>query len=255
MRPIEELIIDYLDKNLEGPELARFQAELEQNPTLKEEVEELENLDQQIGNLETCPPSKDLGYKLAAMLDKSIEEDNGKVIVMKAKPWKKYMVAASILICGVLLGLFYKQQEMPNTIANSNNQQNKNIQYVSTLLDEPSPLKRIQGIKASGEKDLNHQMIDLLIRTMKTDLSSNVRLAAVKALGQYTGVDDVRQAFVEALASEKDPAIKIELINIFSQSKDKRALDPLNDVIQNESDLKFVKDEAQKGILFINNSY
>ncbi len=258
MRSIEEKMIDYLDGLMDSQEKEAFEQSLKEQTALMMELEELKSMTEDLHCLPEHQPSLELEQRFNEMLEEKISEETvskPKVVALGRTSWKNIGIAASILLCGILIGWFNYQEDVAHTTANVQLDQSK-MKYVNDLMEASSPMKRIQGIYESGKlSDPDKSMIKLLGNTLKTDPSSNVRLAAAKALSDLIDHEEVRVCLVEALAAEADASVKIELINILSNTRDKRAIDPLNQVIDNEDDLKFVKDEAQKGLLLINNTY
>ncbi len=258
MRSIEERMIDYLDGVMDGQEKQDFELLLQEQPALLIELEALQNIDDHLDCLPVHQPSLDLEQRFNDLLESTIDpktHSSPKVVSIGKTPWKNIGIAASILLCGMLIGWFnYQEEELPGMASVKPDQ--SQLKYVNDLMEAASPMKRIQGIYESGKlSDPDKSMIKLLGNTLKTDPSSNVRLAAAKALSDHIAHEEVRICLVEALAAEADASVKIELINILSNTRDKSIIDPLNQVIDNEDDLKFVKDEAQKGLLLINNTY
>lgn len=258
MRSIEERMIDYIDGTMESQEKQAFEEILKEQPSLMLELEEMSAMTETLEELPVHQPSLNLEQRFNEMIDKTINDEariEPKVVSINKHPWKKLGIAASILVCGMLIGWFNNQDGNVSTVANVQVDQSQ-VKYVNDLMEASSPMKRIQGIYESSKlSDPDKSMIKLLGNTLKTDQSSNVRLAAAKALSDLIEHEEVRVCLVEALAIEPDASVKIEIINILSNTRDQRAVDPLNQVIDNEDDLKFVKDEAQKGLLLINNTY
>lgn len=254
MRQKEEWIIDYLDGNLDEMELLVFKEKLSADPELMLELQQIQDMDEALAELPIQRPSQavsDTFYKF--LENENSVKPKGKVVSLGQ--WKNIGIAASILICGICIGFFNQESNVNTPGGTPVKVDSNNLSYVN-LLEESSPMKRIKGIHETNKvSNPTLSMIQLLGKTLKEDPSSNVRLAAAKALGNQLDYEEARICLVEALASEEDPSVKIEIINILSLTRDRRVIDPLNKVIENDNDMKFVKDEAQKGLLLINNAY
>jgi len=83
---------------------------------------------------------------------------------------------------------------------------------------------------------------------MNTDDNINVRVAAVEALGNFASNDRVRKALIESLGNQEFPAVQLKLITLMVQLQEKRAVEPLQNIINNNEVIPAVKDEAQYGI-------
>ena len=94
----------------------------------------------------------------------------------------------------------------------------------------------------------DNEIIQVMIKTMNEDESSNVRLAALEALSRWSNQNIVKEALMEALVNHKDPAFQITLINTLVEIQEKRALPYMENLINNTETLEAVKGEAQVGI-------
>lgn len=120
---------------------------------------------------------------------------------------------------------------------------------INSLEGQSSPSQRIAGVNASFKlKEADDEIITVLINTMKNDNNINVRLAAIEALYQFSSEERVKDAFVHALARQKEPVIQLTLINILVNLKENRAIDHMQKIIEDKQTIKSVKDEAQLGV-------
>ena len=75
-----------------------------------------------------------------------------------------------------------------------------------------------------------------------------MRIAAVEALGKFAANDRVRKALIESLGRQESPAVQLKLIALLVQLQEKRAVEPLQKIINNNEVIPAVKDEAKYGI-------
>ena len=68
------------------------------------------------------------------------------------------------------------------------------------------------------------------------------------ALEKFTTDDKVKNAFINSLGVQEDPTVTIALINILATIKEQNAIEPLEQLLNDEKHMQFVKDEAQVGI-------
>jgi HEAT repeat protein len=94
-------------------------------------------------------------------------------------------------------------------------------------------------------------LLKVLIQTLNEDPNVNVRMAALDGLRKFYQEPLVRKALIGSLAIQKDPVIQIYLIQILVEMKDKAAVQPLKQIIENEELIPAVKDEANMGILVL----
>jgi HEAT repeat protein len=84
---------------------------------------------------------------------------------------------------------------------------------------------------------------------MNEDPNTNVRLAALEALGKFKHEASVRRVLIESLAKQNDPVVQISLIQMMVDMKEKSIIGELEKLTQQKEILKAVKDEAYTGIL------
>jgi HEAT repeat protein len=75
-----------------------------------------------------------------------------------------------------------------------------------------------------------------------------VRIAAAEALFKFGNHDKVRKAFIKGLSNQADPVLQIKLIEMLVRLDEKRALPKFQEMIQEESQMKVVKQKAAQGI-------
>ena len=83
------------------------------------------------------------------------------------------------------------------------------------MMKVQSPTERIKAIRVNynqEQTDVDGKMIDVLTNVMFTDLSSNVRLAAVETWLNYIDRPDVRTALIKSIATEKDGGVKLAIV-------------------------------------------
>ena len=84
---------------------------------------------------------------------------------------------------------------------------------------------------------------------MNEDPNSNVRLAAMEALGKFSNEVRVRNALIQSLSTQKDPVVQIALIQLLVKMKEKSVVGQLEQMTKDATTMKAVKDEAYSGIL------
>ena len=252
MENYSERLIDYIDQTLSSAELIAMEVELDRNPELASELQGLKLMMGIISEDIVALPSDNLQSKFDKFLTSEIEEQKAKEKIRNqdtsstpAKTFNlsslyKYAVAAAVLLLvGVLVGRLYTQDK----------QMDKLSEDLYAMLEEKSTSQRIKAVNMSHDlEEPNHGILDALIKTMNTDKSSNVRLAAVTALEKFTTYDKVKNAFINSLGMQEDPTVTIALINILASIKEQNAIEPLEQLLNDEKHMQFVKDEAQVGI-------
>ena len=107
---------------------------------------------------------------------------------------------------------------------------------INTLKDHTAS-ERLQVINMIDDSpvEINGELVGMLIRTMNNDESPNVRMAAVQALGNFTGLAGVREQLVRSLGEQDEPLVQIALINVLTEAGEKTAIAPIRSIASNEA--------------------
>ena len=157
----------------------------------------------------------------------------------------------SLLIVGVFAGLMIGNQKTDNSDVVALRQDIKEMKQLVTLsqLRKESASERIMVTYEYKKMDsTNDEILDALIYTFNNDDNTNVKNAAADALYKFGNHEKVRKAFINGLTSQKDPLLQIKLIDMLVGLGEKRALPKLQEVMQEENQMKVVKQKAAQGI-------
>lgn len=250
---LESLLIDYIDGKLNSVDKHFVEQELMKNPVSFRMYEELKEVIRVMGKVSPAKPSEKLRDNFQAMLQQEINVSKEARIVAMKPWWYAIAAGAALLITGLSIGWFVNERNwQAEQRAAIEAEMAYTLEVISRISDQESPGSRILAVReASSADNLNAEIIETLIRTMNNDLNSNVRLAAMDALGKFRDDPMVRKALVSSLARQTDPVVQIALIQLIVQLKEKNAVEPLREIIQNEASLESVKDEAHLGILVL----
>ena len=246
-------LIDYLDNKLSVQEMKEMEQALANTPELSNDLEELKQMMNIMDSDTNVNPSPRLKTNFDSFLKEQIRlqefesseriqnsKKNTAAKTVKLSTVYRYAVAAAALILvGVLAGRLYTQEEQIDVMS----------QELYAMLEEKSTSQRIKAVNMSHDIEApNDGILEALIKTMNTDKSSNVRLAAVTALEKFTEDKKVINAFINSLGVQDDPTVTIALINILASIKEQNAIAPLEQLLKDDKHMQFVKDEAQVGI-------
>jgi HEAT repeats len=96
------------------------------------------------------------------------------------------------------------------------------------------------------------QIVDVLIRTLRTDRNPGVRKKAAEALSQMPPTPQIRDAFVAALKHDKNPAIRIIAVDALARAaattKDPRTIETLREKATDEKETGFVRVKAASAL-------
>lgn len=253
MKHIQDKLIDYLENQLPSDQRLEIETALAESEELRMELEELKTI---LNGIEAAPefqPSDRLQNTFDQYLAQAKKENNGIEKEGKIIPlWSKYknliQLAAACVILLLGVGIGSKFSNGPERIAKVETQ----LEEIQKLIEHESVSQRIKGVNVSynlpkGANE-NQDIIQVMIKTMNEDESSNVRLAALEALTRWTDQPIVKEALIQALLTQRDPAFQITLINTLVEIKEKRALPNMENLINDEETLDYIKGETQVGI-------
>lgn len=117
------------------------------------------------------------------------------------------------------------------------------------LLENRSVSKRIQAVGYSEEiSTLDTNVMEALIDRLHYDGSVNVRLAAAEALSKYSNNEKVKNAFITSLTQEEHPNIQIAVIHFLVNVQEKRALAPMQQLLEQTETPSYVKEQLEVGL-------
>jgi len=167
----------------------------------------------------------------------------------RKKLWTMVKVAASIafLISAFLLGR-YQNLSATNPIVSvpKSQQETSKTALMLALMDDLSASKRIQGVTTVNEfEHPDETIVNALIERMLEDQNTNVRLTAIQVLMQFTSSETVKNAFVKALKSEKEPLLQIRIIKTLVKIQEKKAIAPMRFLLEQKDTEPFVKEQLK----------
>lgn len=253
---VTDLLPDYLDNLLQESQKEEVEAHLKECKTCSRELEELKVLFKVFTDEKRIAPPNTIQTNFLKQLKIEKQKDPKVVtldseIISRKKLWAGNMlkVAASIalLIGSFMLGKLQQQQrenaEMAQLVHES-----MNIKQTAmlSLMGNKSASKRIQGVNYIDEfTNPDEAIVSALADRMLLDENTNVRLTAANALGNFTASETVKDAFITALKTEKDPGIQVALIHTLVKIQEKKAIVPMQQLLEQEDTQPFVKEQIK----------
>jgi hypothetical protein len=250
---LESLLIDYIDGKLNSVDKHYVEQELLKNPKSFKVYEELKEVIQIMNRKEQVEPTERLKQNFNELLAEEMRyEKKGKVVPL-SQWWYRAAAAVAFLIVGVSLGFWisdYNQKQA--AIAQEKIENERTVHLVSMITNDQSAGQRILGVKAAMENEkANAEILRVLVKTLNEDPNTNVRMAALEGLRQFYSEPMVRKALVTSLTKQTDPVIQIALIQVLVEMKEKGAVKPLQEIVDEDNLIPAVKDEAQMGIFVL----
>jgi hypothetical protein len=133
--------------------------------------------------------------------------------------------AAAALLAGILIGVWGGSNRRSDEVADVRSELRDMRQVLAlSLLQQSSASGRLQGVSMGAEvARQNPQVLAMLLETLATDPSPNVRLAVVDALAPRAGEATVQQRLGLALRREEEPLVQIALADALLRADGERA--------------------------------
>jgi hypothetical protein len=238
---IENQLSAYLENSLSEVANSEVKNHLKTCENCTKELEELKLFLSILDKDKIEVPSANLRINFEQMLAQEIEESQPKVVQMQPKTdWKQFLrIAASVLIVfsAFLLGKY--QSDHSSSIESETAQ-------VLHLLEDSSASKRILAVTNAEEfTSKDTKIIEALIKRLLFDKNTNVRLAAAEALSKFSSEILVRDALIKSLETDTNTSVQIEVIGILSKIQEKRAIKPMEKMLEKEETPQYVKQQLQ----------
>ena len=243
---IKDQLIDYVENRLTQERHSNVAQHLKECDSCKREYIELQEFLRVLENEPVALPSENLKRNF----DKALEtekQQQSKIVKLESnfnyKIFLKYAAGLALLISTFLFGRYQQKQQ----VAELKNERLSNKQTTMlALMENESASKRIQGVRYIEEfADPDPEIVDALVKRMLNDENTNVRLTAVNALEAFITSETVKDGFISALETEKDPTIQINIIKSLVKIQEKKALKPMQKLLEHEETQSFVKDEIK----------
>lgn len=254
---VSDLFPEYLEEALSEKEVVAVEKHLANCTDCQKELEEFKVLFEAIANEPVQVPSD----KLRLNFEEALEVEKAsipKIISLtkenKNSSWASNMlkVAASValLVGSFQMGSIFQQKKSNNDLVIV---QNESLQLKQTamlsLMENQSASKRIQGVNYIEEfPNPDEAIVKALTTRLLYDENDNVRLNAFEALSSFTSTETVKTAFIDALGTEKNPSIQIAIIQALVQIQEKKAIGPMQKLLEKEDTQPFIKNEIKLGL-------
>lgn len=242
-----------MDRYLEGETSLEEEAELRsllQREDLPKELEPARDLFDWSGEVRRVRPSTgfDPFARLPGEGDRSSPSDS------KFHRWSLRIAAGVILLLtGFAGGLLLDRQTGSEEVAalQQEVEQMKQV-LISGYRPQSSASERISMINMSsdlaGGDASDREIREILIVTMNSDASVNVRMAAAEELFRYRDQPSVREAMVRSLPHQSEPVMQIALIRMLVEMNEKGAISEMEKMLMNSETRDVVRPMLETGL-------
>lgn len=253
---LESLLIDYIDGTINMIDKQMIEKELTHNSEVYKLYRELREVMQLMDKEGAIEPGASMKDKFQNILTKEITENLSSKSVFLSPVFYRAAAVVALLVLGGSIGFLISKQndKRLDVIADKLKSQEKQLsitrEMMAKLANEQSASQRIQGVNVALKfEKADDEIVTALVKTMNEDPNTNVRLAALEALSKFIDEPTVKKALTNSLSKQKDPHVQIALIRILVKIKEKGVVKDLQKIVDDESTIKAVKDEAYSGIL------
>ena len=166
--------------------------------------------------------------------------------IIKLPGWAKAAASVLIVLGTFAVGYFSGSQnkEMDSLRAEISSMRQKVLLAGLRDYSGPQKIQAVYDISTSGES--SSTLVDALVRTMNSDKSVNVRLAAINALsGMMDKNEVVKTELINSLSVQENPLLQISLIQVLTESGVKEAKDEIESISNDENTNEQVKEYAR----------
>jgi anti-sigma factor RsiW len=249
---LESQLIDYIDGKLNDTERKLIEQELMQNAEAFSLYEQLKEVMQLMGTSQGLEPSLKMRSSFDDLLQQEMKDAKKTKVIFFWPVFYRVAAAVTLLIVGVSLGFWISQYErQQDELEAVKKQLEESKQVMMAMLEnQQSASQRVLGATVAFKmENPDHEIMTALVAAMNQDPNTNVRLAALDALGKFRQEPSVRKALIESLSTQKDPVVQIALIRLLVEMKEKSTIGELERITTDEKMIKEVKDEAHAGLL------
>lgn len=253
---IIELLPEYLDNLLTETQKKNVETHLTDCKSCSQELSELKNLFENFKVEKEIAPSDNLKTSFFEQIELE-KQHSSKVVSLDSKfirrknSWtsKLLKIAASVVL---LVGVYFFGKQQQEQISGKEiaqltdeTQAFKQTAMLS-LMGNKSASKRIQGVNFIEEfAEPDEAIVSALADRMLNDENTNVRRTAVEVLSEFTRSETVKNSFIKALKTEKDPGIQITIIQVLGKMQEKKAAASMQYLLEQDDTQPYVKDELE----------
>lgn len=250
---LEMQLIDYIDGKLTEADRHQVEQELMRNDNAFKLYEQLKKVMYAMEKAKKLEPSSQLKQQFEELLSAEIATSRKTTKTVFFQPaFYRAAAAVALLIVGGGIGFWLsKQNEQHQEIVKLKQEMESTKAMMMSLMDnKQSASQRLQGVNvALTIETVDNEVVKALAKRMNEDPNTNVRLAALDALGKFHDDLIVRKILIDALSNQKDPVVQIALIQLLVKMKEKGVVDDLKRIVDDEGTMEAVKDEAYSGML------
>jgi hypothetical protein len=251
----EALIQKYHQQTLTPGEEAQLEAMIASGEIELEELSDLHDLGEQLQWLAADDHSQDMSNQFHQWLETeateakaSLKNNTNLMVRWLSSP----MTAAAMLVLGLLAGILLTQKGGtdtgggPELVAELTRLR---TDLMMTLLQEDSSSDRLKAVHLTSEiTEVTEPITEALLKTLREDSNSNVRLAALDALYPFAERPQVRAGLIKSISFQEDPLVLIAMSELMVDLQEQQSVGELEQVLQRENTPPEVKERIRSSL-------
>jgi hypothetical protein len=257
---IEELIEKYNAGLTDPAEISQLEKLIEDGQVDLTQLRNLDRLDNQLDAIEAPGTSLALDDKFYAMLGKEKKRQESSSFFFSMPSWTwlapRLAFAVVLIVAGFAGGYFFNGgRKDPNVemLSQVNMLTNQVADLKETmmlsLLEKESATDRLKAVSLTTEMDhVSNQVTDALFKTLNSDPSVNVRLAALEAIMPYAKIAKVREGLIRSIVQQDSPLVQVALADLMAQLQEKKSISEFDKILKDKKTPADVKKKIQESI-------
>ncbi|MES2796286.1 MAG: HEAT repeat domain-containing protein [Bacteroidota bacterium] len=248
---LEMKILGYLQNSLSDEDRKKVEKLILESPEFATEFEEVKAFWEHLDILKTVEPSPKIQANFDAMLTE-FKQQNRQKVTLKIGNWQRWAVAASILVVGVLGGMFFqKSVQNPKTDVAALSEEVHELKEMMmlTMLENPTATERMKAVSYTQElPKVNDKVLEALFTTLNTDENENVRLVTLDALVELGANPIVREGLVASLLKQESPLMQVAMADALVQLQEKKSVKSFKKLLENKQLNSGVKQKLEQSV-------
>jgi hypothetical protein len=250
---IAELIAKYNEGLADPSEILHLEWLIESGEVELTNLRELARFDESIDKFKEPVPSKNLDKNFYDLLSR--ETNKSKRFDFSSwftfQSWiPKLAVTMILIVIGFIGGTMLQKnsgvievKELAQEVSGL-----KEMMMIS-MLEKESATDRLKAVSLSEEiQGPSKKVTEALFKTLNSDPSVNVRLAALDALHNYAKSPTVREGLVRSISQQDSPLVQVALAELMVSMQEKSSVKELRKILGQKSTPREVKQRIEESI-------
>lgn len=252
----ESRFIEILGQGGEPLDDPEMQSALAADPELAKNLDELRAV---LSRFDETDRPELAGHRNIDLLSRAFEEGyrQGRRLAAERSPvrsWRvfwRFVPAAAMAVVAVVFSVAVWQRTSADTELDLLRSDVHSLQQLLaiSLLEQESATQRLRGVQWTRKvDDPAGNLLTALAYALQRDRNPNVRLAAADAMGYFVDQPTAKASVFEAIESESNPIVQIELIDVLITIRDEQTTGVLEGLVDDPNLPGVVRDRANAAL-------